>query len=84
MKLVLAGNLVQFYDWCAENHINPHHKDTRARYISKYQDFVDHGDGTELILYGTYWENPLHSEFEQWEFLLGYGKQSGWKLPDGF
>jgi hypothetical protein len=84
MRLVLAGSERQFYDWCAENHVNPHHRDTRAKYISNYNDFFGIEGGGEIILFGTYWDNPLHADFEQWEFLLGYGKKQGWKLPEGF
>src|SRR5260370_34123640 len=73
VKLILCGNHAQFYDWCAENHVNPNHRDTRAKYVERYSQFVDLNEGTELILYGEYWDNPLHKNFEEWAFLLEYG-----------
>jgi hypothetical protein len=84
MKLILAGCHNQFYEWCAQTHTDPTHKGTRAKYIDKYEDFLDSPEGTELILYGDYWRNPLHQDFDQWEFILAFGRKSGWILPEGF
>jgi hypothetical protein len=77
--LVVAGSYVEFLDYCRENSISPQSRPRPARYIQSYTDFFG-VEEAELVVYGSYAENPLCKSPDLWNFLIEYGKTKKWKM----
>lgn len=81
MKLIVAGSFEQFTDYCRENSMKPQ-KD--AIYVHHYDQFLDRNGGTELILYGDYYKNPVWASDETRLWMLTYGKDHKWVMPEDY
>jgi hypothetical protein len=56
LRIVLAGNYMQYHQWMRENHLAPH----EARFIGQESDLHGLLDSVEIIRIGTWYENPMH------------------------
>lgn len=76
---VLAGSLLQFKDWCRENHANP--RDRNIVYVQDSQDLRGLGKPLEVIVYGTFFERR-NAEQLHYETLLVQRRNKDFPDPD--
>lgn len=57
IRIVLAGNYLEYHQWLGTNHLAPH----EARFIGSEDDLCGLPDSTEIIRIGTWYDNPVHA-----------------------
>jgi hypothetical protein len=82
VKLVVAGDYVQFLDYCREHGLNPHSRPRTVKFVQSYGDFFG-VDNAELVCYGIWEQNPVYQNPELWSFLIEYSRAKHWKMPEG-
>ncbi len=76
---VLAGSLLQFRNWCRENHANP--TDRNIVYVRDEQDLRGLGKPLEVIVYGTFFERR-DAEQIHWVALMVQRQNRYMRDPD--